>query len=495
MQDPDPTPVGSLSERAVLAARWALIQRWGSRGLSFGFFVVLARLLDPSTIGVVTLAGVFIAFSQLFTHLGFGDALIQKKAVDDVDADSAFWLTLLASIGVSLLVVLSASVVADFVSLPPLRSVLQVLALTLPLAGLATIQEAMLLRELQFERLAARQLCSALLGGLAGVAAAASGYGVWSLVIKALVESFVGVLLLWSLSRWRPRSRFSKQSVRALWAFGTSMTASRLIDFLNQWSGNWIVGMQLGASQLGLYSIGQRSYLAGMDVLQAAGGAVMVPIFSKVQDDPQRAARGFLRLIRLTAAFAFPCFAGFGALSADLVPLLFGSQWVEASPILKVFAYGGVIFSIGYYNSGLFYAMGRADWYLRWIAGNAILSVLAILVGARWGAVGVAVAYVGQRCAVFPVGLWLSRKLVPFPLRHYLSSIAAPALATLTVVLVIEIWAALQSGPRTLLLTSAKIITGVALYAVMLFSTAPAAVREVRDVIQPPRFRRRRLHG
>jgi PST family polysaccharide transporter len=252
--------------------------------------------------------------------------------------------------------------------------------------------------------------------------------------------------------------------------------------------------MQLGASQLGLYSVGQRSYLAGMDVLQAAGGAVMVPIFSKVQDDPQRTARGFLRLIRLTAAFAFPCFAGFGALSEDLVPLLFGSQWVEASPILQIFAYGGVILSISYYNAGLFYAMGRADWYLRWMAGNAILSVVAILVGARWGAFGVAVAYVGQRCAVFPVGLWLSHKLVSFPLSHYLSSIAAPALATAAVVGVIEIWYSLQSAPTTVLLISEKIIAGAALYVAVLLSTAPTLLREVRDVIEPPWFRRGRLH-
>ena len=474
---------GSLGDRAASAARWAVVQRWGSRGLNFVFFVLLARLLDPTAIGVVALASGFIAFLQLFAQLGIGDAVVQKRSLDELDRDSAFWLTLISSLVVSILVLLGASPVSRAVSEPALDGVLKGLAVTLPLAGLACIHEAIIQRELRFEKLAVRYLVSYLAGGLVGVTAAASGYGVWSLVAKSVVESVIGTVLVWRLSDWRPRLVFSTQRVKQLWAFGGSMTASRLVDFVNQWAGNWIVGLQLGMSQLGLYSVGQRSYLAGMDALQSTGAAVMLPALARVQHDAQRSARGFLRAVRLTAAIAFPVFAGLGVLSSELVPLVFGEQWREASTVLTIFCCGAILFSVSHYNSLAFYAMGRADWYLRWVAANTCIGVVALLVGARWGPVGVAVAYVGSRCIMLPAGWWLTRKLVPFTTTGYLRSVVPSALGSGALVATISLAGEFEASLPTPMSLAVKIVLGGGVYILVLGLTAPKLVRELRELL------------
>ena len=66
----------------------------GTQGISFVVSVVLARLLDPSDYGVLTMLTVFIAVSQVFVQSGLNTALIQKKDVDETDLSSVFYVSL-----------------------------------------------------------------------------------------------------------------------------------------------------------------------------------------------------------------------------------------------------------------------------------------------------------------------------------------------------------------------------------------------------------------
>jgi len=64
---------------------WQYSQRLGTQGIQFVVSIILARLLLPSDFGLIALIGVFITLSNLFIDSGFGNALIQKKEIHDVD--------------------------------------------------------------------------------------------------------------------------------------------------------------------------------------------------------------------------------------------------------------------------------------------------------------------------------------------------------------------------------------------------------------------------
>ena len=57
-----------------------------------------------------------------------------------------------------------------------------------------------------------------------------SGYGVWALVYQGLLGNVVNLVLIWSLSKWRPKLLWSKESFNYLFGFGGKMLASGLID-------------------------------------------------------------------------------------------------------------------------------------------------------------------------------------------------------------------------------------------------------------------------
>ena len=81
-------------KQAAASFLFKLAESVGTQGISFVVSVVLARLLDPSDYGVLTMLTVFIAVSQVFVQSGLNTALIQKKDVDETDLSSVFYVSL-----------------------------------------------------------------------------------------------------------------------------------------------------------------------------------------------------------------------------------------------------------------------------------------------------------------------------------------------------------------------------------------------------------------
>src|SRR5687768_17564074 len=74
--------------------------------LQLGLRVLLVRLLAPEDFGLLAMVTVFSGFFLIFSDLGLGPALVQKKSVAREELCTIFWLT--AGIG-CLLAVLTAT--------------------------------------------------------------------------------------------------------------------------------------------------------------------------------------------------------------------------------------------------------------------------------------------------------------------------------------------------------------------------------------------------
>ena len=88
----------SLKRSVLSGAVWQYVQKLGSQAVQFVVSIILARLLCPEDFGMIALLGVFISLSNLFIDSGFGNALIQRKNIDDIDCSSVFYLNITVSI-------------------------------------------------------------------------------------------------------------------------------------------------------------------------------------------------------------------------------------------------------------------------------------------------------------------------------------------------------------------------------------------------------------
>ena len=269
-------------KQAAASFLFKLAESVGTQGISFVVSVVLARLLDPSDYGVLTMLTVFIAVSQVFVQSGLNTALIQKKDVDETDLSSVFYVSLGIAVVLYGLLFLLAPAIGAFFAMEALAPVLRVLALILLPGALISVQNAVIAREMAFRRLMTASLICTTLSGVVGIAMAAAGTGYWALVAQQLTSQLsLALVLLW-LVKWRPRALFSWARVRGLIRFGWKLLASSLLETGYNNLRTAVIGKKYAQETLGFYNRGKQFPELVMNAVNGSIQSVMLPVLADV---------------------------------------------------------------------------------------------------------------------------------------------------------------------------------------------------------------------
>ena len=199
----------NIHKTAIKSLIWSAIQNWGSQAGSLIIFFVLARLLSPADFGLVALANTFLAFFNILMDQGLSSALIQRHKLDEEHLHTAFWAQACIGLGLALVGFNSARLISDIFQEPLLTPILKWFSILFIVNSLNTVQQSILIRNLEFRKTAFRSLLGIFLSGVVGISMALIGYGVWSLVGLQLTYELVGLITFWSLSCWQPKLIFS----------------------------------------------------------------------------------------------------------------------------------------------------------------------------------------------------------------------------------------------------------------------------------------------
>jgi PST family polysaccharide transporter len=474
----------NLREKAVNGLVWSVIQKWGRAAISTVAFIALARLLPPEAFGLVALATVITAFIEILLDQGFSAAIVQRADLEREHLDTAFWISVLIGILLTLGAIAASELVAAFFEEPELAPLIRWLSLSFIFVALSSTQTAILQRDLKFKSLAARSTVAALAGGVVGVGMAFAGYGVWSLVGQNLVRGLVGVIVLWRASNWRPGLKVSKKHYRELFTFGASVTGNNLLNTLTRRSDDFLIGYFLGPTLLGYYTVGYRLLLVTMRLVTGIVNSVAFPTFSRIQQNRKRTRRAFYEVTQYTSLLAFPVFIGLAVLAPELVTALFGEQWAPSIPIMQILALIGILLSVLAFNGSVMRASGKPSWQFGIMLLTAVCSVIGFLIAVRWGIVAVAASFVIVGYLLAPLSYVAVRKLIQIDFRTYLGQFVAPLSASLIMAAVIlGLKSVLEHQALNLFLQLSIYVTaGVLTYLLVIFLTARPLSRQVLEL-------------
>ncbi|HLO14938.1 MAG TPA: lipopolysaccharide biosynthesis protein [Anaerolineales bacterium] len=354
---------------------------------------ILARLLAKSDFGLVAVAVVAINYLSVLKDLGLGAALIQRKGSVQEAANTVFTINILIGLILSTAAILLAPLVAIYFRDPHITSVLRWMGISFIINALGSVHTNWLVRDLNYRRKLIPDLGGALIKGAISIGMAYLGYGVWSLVFGQIAGAIASVILVWIILPWRPRLQLDRKLATGLMKFGASVTA---IDIMNEITDNIdyvIVGRIFGLIPLSIYTLAYRlPEMLLIGNLWVMGGVVF-PAFSTVQDRPNELRRGFLASVRLVELIAVPICLGLLIAADPIVRVVFGDQWLDAIPILRVLAVYAWVYSLGYHVGGFYKAIGRPDILLRLSILTLIIIVPSLLIGAKFGIIGVAIGH------------------------------------------------------------------------------------------------------
>jgi O-antigen/teichoic acid export membrane protein/ubiquinone/menaquinone biosynthesis C-methylase UbiE len=361
--------------------------------LGLGSTMALARLLTPADFGLVAMVTAVTGFVAMFKDAGLSMATVQRSEVTHSQVSTLFWVNVGLSAILMLLVAALAMPIARFYGEPALTLVTVAIAGTFVLGGLTVQHVALLKRQMRFGAMAIKDIGALAAGIIVAIVLAARGAGYWALVAMIAVQAATEMVLAWLLSAWRPGPARRGTGVRPMLAFGGFLSGTHFLVYIRRNLDNVLIGALWGGSALGLYS---KAYaLLMVPITQVSGPikAVVVPALSRLCDDAERYRAFHYNAAFLVGLVTVPA-VGFVFVSArDLVAVVLGHQWHEAVPIFLALAPAGLVAALKDTAGWTFVSTGRTDRAFRAEIVGSLLVVMGIILGLRWGPVGVAAGF------------------------------------------------------------------------------------------------------
>ncbi|MBC1241941.1 MOP flippase family protein [Nostoc sp. 2RC] len=478
-----PKDSSNLRQKAVKGVFWSALDSWGRQIVSLGVFLILARLLGPETFGLIALSTIFLNFLQVFLDQGLSQAIVQRQDIEKEHLDTAFWTNLGVSGLAAILSIACAGLIANLFKEPQITPIIRCLSLGFIISAFSSVQEATFQRKLAFKSLAIRSLIAVVIGGIVGVTMAFMGFGVWSLVGQQLTNSFVQVLVLWSVSDWRPGLRFSQKHFKELFSFGVNVMGMNLFNFLNRRSDDFLIGYFLGSVALGYYSVAYRLLLILTQLLTSIIVKVSLPTFSRLQQEPERLRNALYKAIQMTSLITFPGFLATVILAPEIVTVIFGQKWSPSIPVMQVLNLIGILYAYFYFNGSVIMAVGKPSWKLGLDFIQAVSNVIAFAIAVRWGIIAVAAAYVIRGYLMAPLNVWVVWKLIHIDIWTYLRQGAVPLAGTIIMLMSIfsvKYFLINLISPPVILAIS--IAVGIIVYVLSIFLIAPKLFWQVVNI-------------
>lgn len=487
-----------LAESAVHGVLWAVVSQLSIQAAQFVVTAILAHYLFPEDFGTVNIVIVFTVLVRMVNDLGLGAAIVQRKKVSEQHLFTSFWASFVANVILCAATVFLSPFIASFFHSNRVRLMLSAASLSFIIGAFGVIHSSLLNRELNFNLLALADLGASLAYGLSTIVLASLGFGVWSLVVGLISRDFIRIILLWMVCPWRPSLLFSLESFRELFSFGINSMGFNVINYLGANVDYLLVGRFLGPTALGYYALAYTLAIYPNTRVSAIITRVAFPAFSKIQTDDERSRRGYLKIIVSVSLFSFPLTSFLLAIAPQLIRTIYGLKWEPTIVLLQVLCLTGAIYALLTVAGTFILSKGHSGMLLKLSLIKAAALSLFILIGMRYGILGVAVAV--SICSIFFMITfqWIVNSLIGLRARDYVLCLYPAILISIPIWVFVFGYSQIQKWVYQLpdvvsLLNS--VIVGVFIYLLSFKVFKIKALDEVKvllaDLIKPSAWWRR----
>ncbi|MHC4153416.1 MAG: lipopolysaccharide biosynthesis protein [Planctomycetota bacterium] len=403
----------NLTQRSARGGIITIIAQVTKFGCQLTFISVLGRVLEPADFGLVAMVTAITGFLNIFKDMGLSMATVQKAEIDKREVSTLFWFNMSISILITTVLMAASPLIAWFYNEPRLVKITIVLAMAFIFGGLTIQHQALLRRQMRFFALAIVEVAAIALGVTLSIVSALLGAGYWALVIMPLTGAAVIAAGVWVACPWVPGLPVRGSGVRRLVMFGGNITAFNVINYFSRALDRVLIGRYWGVESLGYYERAYKILLLPLRQINLPISTVAIPALSRLQNEPEKYRRYYLKIISLIAMVTMPVVMFMVIMSGPLVKLVLGAQWVATSRIFAILGISALIQPIHNTTGWLYISMGRPDRMFRYGVIYSIVIVTSFFIGLPFGAIGVATSYTVSIFLVFIPWLHYACKATP----------------------------------------------------------------------------------
>lgn len=365
-----------LKKEAFSGMVWVFIDYFLVKGVSFVGSIILARLLMPSDFGIIAMIAIFITLGNILLDSGLSSSLIRNNNNDDKDYSTVFFTNVFFGIFMYVFFYIIAPIIANFFNQYILIDIIRFYSIVFLLTSFSSVQMTLLIKNMQFKKIAALNVPSVILGLGVGIFMALKDYGVWSIISMYLVTQLILSLGLWISSDWKPKFVFCKDKFSFHFNYGYKLLLANFLSGTTTNIYNAATGKFYTLNTAGNF---ERAFTLNnypLMILTQIIGKVTFPLLSKIQNEKQYLQEIFIKLVRFTFFVSAPLMIILSASAKPLILTLLGEKWNEAIPIFQILCLGGIFYTLQALNVNTIKIYGRTDYILK---GEIFLKIVMII--------------------------------------------------------------------------------------------------------------------
>lgn len=470
------------SIQAIHGVKWNYISMVGQVAAQALFVAVLARLLEPAAFGLMAIANLLVKFGQYFSGSGIRSYIIQKRALGLSDIHASFFLSGVLGLVFSLTLFFLAPTVGVLFKMKGLEPIIQVMAVSYVFTGLTITSSALLQRSLLFKAISLIEVIVYILCNmLIAVPMAFLGYGVYSLVVSALVQQFLIMSGMYFYSRHSIGVSFDREVLKHTFLPATHYSINSILDYIVNSMPTFLVGRWFGENILGIFNRANMLISLPLNSISVAITRVFFPFLSSLKDDRNKLKSTYIGVNTVAALILVPACLCMTSAARELVLVILGDKWMDGVTVFQVLAIG-MMFHFASIYPGQYADVHK---YLRWRTFIQVLTIIvmfaAMTVLGSKGMVGVAAGFVIGQVFRFFIYVYFIKKWLLFGFTDFLQ-IYSPGIL-LGIISASGIWLVHSNLQTSLPLVTLiiEVVVGMILYIV---SMRYLQLREMKNVLR-----------
>jgi len=473
-----------LKKKTIFGVLWNTFELLSGKVIQIIITIILARILIPEDFGIIALLVIFTELSKVILDSGFSQALIRKQDATQEDFTSIFYFNIFIGLLIYLFLYFISPQISNFYNYPELTNIARVIFLTIIINSFGIVQNALVVKSINFKILAKRTIIANFIGGVVAVSLAYLGFAVWALVFQILIATLLRVILLWLYSNWRPSKSFTIKPIKELFSFSSNLLLSGIFDVIASNIQTLLIGKFYSQASLGFYS--QAKLLANLpsQTLTSVIRNVTYPTLSEINNkNTLQLKNSYRRIIKIAIFIIFPIMLGFIAIGDRLIPLVLGDKWIPSIEYFMLFCLIGAIYPLYSISQNIFLVQGNSKLFLKVSIAKRVITLIGILITIQFGVLTLVIGQVVTTVINTILTMYFSGKEIDYSLKEQIKDIIGIILISLFMLLTIYIFGVKVHFESSSLVILSQICIGIVVYFTLSFIFKLSVIFELKNIL------------
>lgn len=397
-----------LSNPFVRNASWLGAAELANRIFRLGTTVTLARMFMPHDYGLLALLYTVQSFADVFTSgVGIGAKIIQVEELQlKWICNTSYWMNWILCLAIFLIQCLLSLPIAWIYDDSRLILPICVLGIKYLLIPVFKVQSSLIKRENRLKIFALANAAQSIVSNLITISLALLGMGIWSVVWATVLSMIPLIMINYRSHSWRPPSSFQLTQWKNIAGFSIDILSVRLLDKLRLNLDYLIVGRFLGVDALGLYFF---AFNAGIGISQNVINILvssLFPYLCEVRESIHQVKQRYFSSLRMIILVVVPIVLLQSFSAPFYVPIIFGSRWNDAIPILRLVCLSAIPLAVSFSVTQLLNALNKTRLNLIWNSFYTVVFAIVILIVSKIGLMALAIAVLLTQTSTLLFSIW-----------------------------------------------------------------------------------------